>query len=136
MNNPNYYLAVGSYENWQSALSKGNIWGLGENRRASWSRPKLGDVIFFYVEVPICAVVGWGTVVEKHHDGKPFFAEDSPTKSEWPWRFRFSIQWPQPFSLLHGKRISVSNLPGGITLHRGFQDLGPVKGLEMVRRCM
>lgn len=127
-----YYLAVGSWDNWQSAFRKGNIWGLADNRYRTWSRIERGDVLFFYVEAPACAVVGRGVVLSTYHDSKPFFAEDWGTESEWPWRISFEIAWPDG-DPTRGPRVTVNDLQ--LTLHRGFQELPFRKSQELLKRC-
>ena len=128
----NYFLAVGSYANWQSAFSKRNIWGLSENRHGSWRRLRLGDILFFYVEGR--GVVGYGPVISTFHNPKPFFAEDWRTVSEWPWRIEFDVQWPSG-DPPHGPRISIDGLGNRITLKRGFQSLSWSYAERLLLRC-
>jgi hypothetical protein len=130
-----HYLAVGPYNNWKVAFSNGCVWGLPKNRVSTWHSLNSGDIAFFYVESPISAVNGYGNIVDTLYDESPFFADDYGNKSLWPYRFKFDVLWPK-LDPLHEKRISIAGLPGGITLHRGFQNLGTVKGWEMIRRCL
>lgn len=132
MGNVNYFLAVGSHENWKSAFGKGNIWGVGENRFRAWDQVQPGDILFFYVEIPVSAVVGYGTILSEFYDAKPFFAEDWRSDSDWPWRFRFQIQWPSA-NVLSSRRINVEDLR--FTLHRGFQGIAWRKAQELLRLC-
>jgi len=129
-----YYLAVGTYDNWEVAVSKGCLWGLPKRRALTWSFLNPGDTVFFYVMFPTSAVTGYGSVLDTLYDESPFFADDYGNKSLWPYRFRFDVQWPK-FDPLHERRISIADLPAGIALHCGFQNLGFLKGLEMLRRC-
>ncbi len=133
-NYPHYYLAVGSYENWDVAFSNGFVWGLSKRRAMTWRFLESGDIVFFYVMFPTRAVTGYGSIVDKLYDESRFFADDYGKKSLWPYRFRFDVVWPKG-DPLHEKCISIADLRGGITLHAGFQDLGILKGPEMLRRC-
>jgi hypothetical protein len=129
----NSFLAVGSYENWKGTFAKGNIWGVGERRYATWNKVAPGDTLFCYAEQPIKAVVAYGTVVSNFHDDAPFFAEDWRPISEWPWRFSIDLRWPS-VSRLWESLVSVGNLQ--LTLHRGFQRLSWRNAQELLRRCI
>ena len=79
---PTYYLAVGSYDNWRNVFAKANRWGLPENKFRTWNRLEKGDIVFFYVETPLSAVVGHGVVLSKFYSEERFFAEDWGKVSE------------------------------------------------------
>ena len=68
-----YYLAVGPYDNWKVAFSKGCVWGLPKKRVSTWRSLNSGDIVFFYVESPTSAVTGYGSVVDTLYDESPFF---------------------------------------------------------------
>lgn len=123
---------MGSYDNWQSAFSNGNIRGLPETKRIRWKGLDVGDVLFDYVEYPFPGVVGNGAVASKLYDSRPFFVEDWRAVSEWPWRAKFDLVWPtaNPLQIkpigVHGSRVP---------LRVGFQFLNRPKSQQLLRRC-
>jgi hypothetical protein len=125
---------VGDLHNWESAFSKGNIWGVSNNRRGVWGKLCLGDFVFFYVEAPVSAIVGYGKVIETFHDPRPFFARDWHKESEWPWRFKFEVLWPGTKDVLGpGPRVRLQNLK--IEPRESFHRLSIRNNEELLRRC-
>jgi predicted RNA-binding protein len=89
----NYWLTVGTLENWREAFQKGNIWGLKERQRHLWAILLENDVLLFYVMRPIAGIIGYGTVKTKFHQTQPLWSEEID-KNEviWPLRFEFNIE--------------------------------------------
>ena len=132
--NINYYLAVGTRENWKLAFANGNVWGLKVNRKVTYDRLKSGDVVFFYVQAPIQSVVGYGSITAKSRAAAPFFTDDFGAETKYPFRFIFEVLCPSSGSPLNGAWVSLKGLVKGRTLKK-FHELGPVKGPELLSRC-
>jgi hypothetical protein len=62
---PNYWMAVGSVENWNEAFRLGNIWGLEPKRQTLWESVEVNDVLLFYAMKPVAGVIGYGTITTK-----------------------------------------------------------------------
>lgn len=89
----NYWLAVGTAENWKQAFEKGNIWGLRERQKRHWSALEEGDVVLFYVMRPAAGIVGYGHVKTKFRQTEPLWSEEvSKNKVIWPLRFEFDVE--------------------------------------------
>ena len=129
----NYFIAPGTYANWQRAFSKGNIWGLPEWRRPAWESLTSGDVIFFYVESPKSSVVGYSEIVNTFYDRGLFFADDWGKDSKWPLRFTFQTIMPSTNPLV-GPGVSVRDMLKFPQLKR-FESLMRRQGEELLRRC-
>lgn len=129
----NYYIAPGTLTNWGSAFTKGNIWGLREDRRTTWDWLKAGEIVFFYVESPRSAVVGYGEIQDTFYDRTRFFADDWGGVTEWPLRFRFRIILPTG-ALLALPGVSVTDMLKFPRLKR-FENLTDKEGEELLSRC-
>jgi len=88
----NYWMAVGSLENWKEAFDKGNLWGLREKQRHHWDALQESDVVFFYAMRPVAGIIGYGTVRTKFRQSQPLWSEELD-KNEviWPLRFEFNV---------------------------------------------
>jgi len=88
----NYWLIVGTIENWKEAFQQSNIWGLRERQRYLWNALQENDVVLFYVMRPVAGVIGYGTVKTKFRQTQPLWSEEV-IKNEviWPWRFMFTV---------------------------------------------
>ncbi len=128
-----YYIAPGTSENWLVAFTKGNIWGLPEDRDPAWESLQSGDIVFFYVESPISRVVGYGQILDKFYDRSPFFADDYGEVSRWPRRFKFQIVLPSA-DPLSSQGVSVTDMLKFPRLKR-FEALDSRQGDELMRRC-
>lgn len=49
----NYWLAIGSPMNWDTAFNHGNIWGLRETQRRLWESVSENDILIFYATRPV-----------------------------------------------------------------------------------
>ncbi len=89
----NYWLTVGTLENWKEAFQKGNIWGFREKQRNRWDALQEGDVVFFYVMRPVAGIIGYGTVKTKFRQTQPLWSKELD-KNEviWPLRFEFNVE--------------------------------------------
>lgn len=89
----NYWMAVGTIENWKEAFEKGDVWGLREKLKHRWEALQEGDVILFYVMRPVAGIVGYGTVKTKFRQTQPLWSEEVD-KNEiiWPLRFEFNVE--------------------------------------------
>ena len=130
----NSFLAVGDRRNWESAFSKGNIWGATEKRKEVWKKLMPGDLVFFYVKAPVRGVVGYGKMTTKFYDASPFFARDLRKDSEWPWRFKFEVLWPDTKDLLGpGPKVRIKDL--NIEPRGSFHKLSIHNSQGLLRRC-
>ena len=93
----NYWLIIGSPENWEEAFQKGNIWGFSERQSHTWNKLKEGDVILFYAKEPIRGVLGYGIVKTKFRQTQPLWsAEIKENRVRWPLRFEFDVEYVLP----------------------------------------
>ena len=89
----NYWMAVGTPENWKEAFEKGNIWGLREKQRHRWDALQEGDVVFFYAMRPVAGIIGYGTVTTKFRQTQPLWSEElSKNEVIWSLRFEFGVE--------------------------------------------
>ena len=88
----NYWMAVGTQENWKEAFEKGNIWGLQERQKRHWTALEEDDMVLFYAMRPIAGIIGYGTVKMKFRQTQPLWSEEID-KNEviWPLRFEFNV---------------------------------------------
>jgi predicted RNA-binding protein len=88
----NYWLLVGTSENWKETFQKNNIWGFREKQKRRWETMQEGDVVLFYVMRPIAGIIGYGTVKMKFRQTLPFWPKEIE-KNEiiWPLCFEFDV---------------------------------------------
>ncbi len=90
----NYWMAVGTVDNWKEAFEKGKIWGLTDKQRRHWDALREGDAILFYVMRPIAGIIGYGTVKTKFHQTHPLWSEEvDKNRVIWPLRFEFNVEY-------------------------------------------
>jgi predicted RNA-binding protein len=88
----NYWLVVGSPENWTTAFEQGNIWGLKETQRYLWERLNENDVLLFYATQPVGGIIGHGKVRTKFKQNQPLWPQEvREYKVIWPLRFEFDV---------------------------------------------
>lgn len=93
----NYWLIVGTSENWKEAFQKGNIWGFREKQRHSWGALQEDDVVLFYVIRPVAGIIGYGTVKTKFRQTQPLWPEElEKNKVIWPLCFEFNVEHSLP----------------------------------------
>ncbi|MFQ5860285.1 MAG: hypothetical protein ACE5IG_01885 [Dehalococcoidia bacterium] len=94
-----YWLGVGSPENWKTAFELGNTWGLkGKGPQATgWKQAQAGDVLLFYAVSPIRGLIGYGVIQQKLKQDQPLWPEEVQ-KNEviWPLRLTFEVRFCLP----------------------------------------
>ena len=107
----NYWLAVGSPENWKTAFSYQNIWGLKQTQRHLWDELCENDVIFFYATQPVIGVIGYGVVKTKISQDKPLWPQEIKEKRViWPLRLEFDVEKCLPYAEWPTSRIISEDL--------------------------
>lgn len=126
-----YWLVVGSPENWRTAFAHKNIWGLRRTQRHHWDTLNEKDVLLFYVTSPVGGLVGHGTVRTKFHQDQPLWPQEvQEHKVIWPLRFEFNVDRCLPFDEWQtSKLISGELFPRG-----GFQSLSNELGRLLVAK--
>lgn len=129
----NFWLAVGTTENWDTAFTYGDIWGLRASQRGYWERLKENsDFVFFYATTPVSGVIGYGLIRTKLRQNSPLWPEERARNEViWPFRFEFDR-----FSLLPAKswkdeRIVLHDLKA--RARSGFQQIDPSIAAELFR---
>jgi len=93
-----FWVLTGSIENWERAIS-GNFWGVREGLKKFYDKLSIGDVLIFYVKVPVSGIIGLGIVESKFTQNTPFWADEiKENKVIYPYRFEFKTKYiiPQP----------------------------------------
>ena len=116
----NYWLVVGSLNNWRTAFEQKNIWGLKQTQRHLWEALNEKDVLLFYVTSPISGIIGHGTVRTKFRQDQPLWPQEiKENRVIWPLRFEFSVEQCLPFDRWQISKVASRELfPRG-----GFQTL-------------
>ena len=124
-----YWLVVGSRENWETAFKHGNIWGLKERQRHLWESLNEGDTLLFYVTQPIGGIVGRGVLRTKFKQNRPLWPQElRESRLIWPLRFEFDVEsCLPPDGWITNKLISKLVLP-----RAGFQLISRSLGEELV----
>ena len=130
MSFPNHYLAPGTKENWQAAFANGNVWATNQSRQGVWQKLKTGDVIFFYLLLPVCAVIGWGEILgTSGPEAEPFYPDDPRQATKWPFRIKFKV------GQLGGAQVSAAELRDlRITPRGSIQYVSPRKAQKLLER--
>jgi len=89
----NYWLVVGSPNNWRTAFEHKNIWGLRQTQRNFWESLSETDKLFFYVTSPVSGIIGYGTVRTKFPQDQPLWPQEiKENRVIWPLRFEFDVE--------------------------------------------
>ncbi len=130
---PNYWMAVGSVNNWNEAFRLGNIWGLEPKREKLWESVQPNDVLLFYAMRPVAGVIGYGTIKTKFRQTHPLWPEEI-AKGEviWPLRFEISVSYCAPPARWEAEKISSELLRFRAGL--SFRKLEPQLGLEVISK--
>lgn len=108
-----FWLVVGSENNWKVAFENKNIWGLKDFRevRSLWNMLKEGDGLLFYVSKPVHGIIGCGEVRTKFRQTNPLWPQEV-RKGEviWPLRFEFDIEYCLPPHLWKTHRYTNQDL--------------------------
>jgi hypothetical protein len=114
----NYWLVVGTTQNWDTAFKHGNIWGLKETQRHLWQTLNENDKLLFYATKPVGGIIGHGIVRTKFRQNKPLWPEEiRRSKVIWPLRFEFDVD----FCLPSEKRVSEKIVAKELWPRAGFQ---------------
>jgi len=129
----NFWLLVGTPENWVTAFDYGGIWGLKRSQERFWQRiSENKDIAFFYVTSPVAGVVGYGVVRTKLRQDSPLWPEER-AKNEiiWPLRFEFDVMSCLPPAVWHDQNYSSETLKGRV--RSGFQQIETGVAQEIIR---
>lgn len=116
----NFWLVVGSPNNWSTAFEHKNIWGLKQRQRHLWESLSETDKLFFYVTSPVSGIIGYGTVRTKFPQDQPLWPQEiKENRVIWPLRFEFDVERCLPSDKWQTSKIACRELfPRG-----GFQAL-------------
>ncbi len=93
----NYWLLLGTLENWKEAFQNGNIWGFTEKQQRNWNEMREGDKVLFYVIRPVSGVIGYGTVKTKFRQTQPLWSQEiKENRVIWPLRIEFNVEYCLP----------------------------------------
>ena len=125
----NYWLAVGTKQNWDTAFEQGDIWGLKETQRHLWQSLDENDKLLFYATSPIGGIIGYGVVRTKFKQSKPLWPDElKGHKVVWPLRFEFDVE----FCLPPDKWASEKIVSKEVWPRAGFQLLSQNIGEKLV----
>lgn len=108
-----FWLVVGSENNWNVAFKNGNLWGLKDMRelRSLWNMLREADRLLFYASRPVHGIVGFGQVVTKFRQTNPLWPDEIERNEViWPLRFEFNVEYCLPPSLWKSNRYSSHDL--------------------------
>lgn len=127
----NYWLIVGTKQNWDTAFKQGNIWGLSDRQRHLWDKLAENDIVLFYVKTPISGIVGYGTVQTKFRQTKPLWPQEiAEGKVKWPLCFEFKAEYTFPYDKWESQRITSDTLK--LKAGVGFHLLEPQYALQLI----
>lgn len=117
----NYWLVVGSPQNWRTAFEHGNIWGLRKTQQHLWESLIENDRVLFYATQPVSGIIGHGAIRTKFRQNKPLWPEEARKNDViWPLRFEFDVETCLPQEDWKTKKITSKI----IWPRAGFQLLG------------
>jgi hypothetical protein len=108
-----WWLIVGSQENWHIAFELNNIWGVQDFPQLAglWQMLREGDGLLFYVSKSVHGIVGVGHVVTKFRQTNPLWPKEVEKKQViWPLRFEFDVEYCLPPSLWKSERYTSQHL--------------------------
>ncbi len=108
-----FWLLVGTEENWNTAFANNNLWGLKDFRelRSLWNMLREGDGLLFYISKPVHGIAGFGHVVTKFIQTNPLWPEEIRRNEVlWPLRFEFDIEHCLPPNLWKSHRYTSHDL--------------------------
>ena len=124
-----YWLIVGKPENWETAFTHRNIWGLKQTQFHLWESLKENDRVIFYVTHPVKGIIGHGFVRTKIKQDKPLWPDEvTQHKVIWPLRFEFDVDFRLPRDRWASERVVSKEL----WPRAGFQLLSEDLGVELV----
>lgn len=112
----NLWILTGNEENWETALSHGNIWGVREGGLVNrWKKLQKEDLLLFYIKSPVKGIIGVGKLQSKFKQDKPLWPDEIRTnKIIYPYRFDFQILGVLSPEKWRVDSLSVSDLSLGI----------------------
>lgn len=125
----NYWLAVGSLQNWKTAFNMNGLWGLKNSQQNLWKNINEKDRLLFYATMPIGGVIGFGTIRTKFRQNTPLWP-DEIKKHEviWPLRFEFDITYCLPQSEWVNKKVTSKEL----FPRAGFQSISEKDAIKII----
>lgn len=125
----NYWLVVGTIQNWHTAFEHRNIWGLKETQRHLWEGLQENDKVIFYATHPVSGIIGYGSVRTKVKQNKPLWPDEiKKNKVIWPLRFEFDVgSCLPPNRWKNEKLVSKAIFP-----RAGFQPLNQNLGKKLL----
>jgi hypothetical protein len=125
----NYWMAVGTKENWDTAFQHGNIWGLKEKQRHLWQALDENDRLLFYATRPVGGIIGYGIIRTKFKQNKPLWPDElKEHKVIWPLRLEFDVEFCLPPDKWTTKKIASKAL----FPRSGFQMLDQNMGKTLI----
>lgn len=125
----NYWLAIGSPINWDTAFNHGNIWGLKETQCRLWESVSENDILIFYATRPVGGIIGYGAVRTKFKQTRPLWPDElKEHKVVWPLRFEFDVD----FCLPQDKWASEKVVSREVWPRAGFQPLSTNIGGKLI----
>ncbi len=125
----NYWLLVGSPQNWETAFYHGNIWGLRQSQKRLWENLGEKDIVLFYATNPVGGIIGHGRVRTKMRQNQPLWPQEViESKVIWPLRFEFDVDYCLPPVQWKTKRIFSREL----FPKKGFQSLYPQLAQQLI----
>jgi len=125
----NYWLAVGSPKNWNTAFNHGNIWGLKQTQRHLWESLNENDTVLFYATHPAKGIIGHGFVRTKFKQDQPLWPDEIiQHKVIWPLRFEFDVKSCLPPDKWKSEKVVSKEL----WPRAGFQPLSENVGVNLV----
>ena len=107
----NYWLVVGSPQNWHTAFKHGNIWGLKETQRHLWESLNENDKLILYATAPVAGIIGCGMARTKFKQSQPLWPyEIKQHKVIWPLRFEFDVEFCLPPDKWASKKVASREL--------------------------
>ena len=125
----NYWLVVGSPQNWRTAFKHGDIWGLKSTQRHFWESLAENDKLIFYATAPVAGIIGYGIARTKFKQDKPLWPDEiKQRKVIWPLRFEFDVE----FCLAPDKWASEKVTSRDLWPRAGFQLLDQNLGKKLL----
>ena len=125
----NYWLVVGTRQNWLTAFKHGNIWGLKETQRHFWQSLNESDILLFYATKPVGGIIGCGFVRTKFKQNQPLWPQEiRENKVIWSLRFEFDVDFCLPQDKWESEKVVSKEL----WPRAGFQLLSHNMGEKLV----
>ena len=125
----NYWLAVGSPQNWQTAFNTNGLWGLKGTQQKLWENINEKDLLLFYATKPVGGIIGFGSIQTKFKQKTPIWPDEIKIHEViWPLRFEFNITYCLPQSeWIENKKTSKELFPRG-----GFQTISEKTAYDII----